>query len=65
MQQLTRDPIRPSWLEYLRGTPESPTQALVPLALVSVALFSTLTLLGLEQEAFVFFSSYLLPIVLE
>ncbi len=65
MQQLTRDPIRSSWLEYLRGTPESPTQALVPLALVSVALFSTLTLLGLEQEAFVFFSSYLLPLVLE
>ncbi|SRR6266498_1665596 len=65
IQQLTRYPIRSSWLEYLRGTPESPTQALVPLALVSMALFSTLTLLGLEQEAFVFFSSYLLPIVLE
>jgi anti-sigma factor RsiW len=65
IQQLRRYPLRSSWLEYLRGTPESPAQAFVPLALVSVALFSTLTHLGLEEEAFVFFSSYLLPIVLE
>jgi hypothetical protein len=52
-------------LEYLRGTLQNPGQALVPVTLVSMALFSTLTSLGLEEEAFVFFSSYLLPIVLE
>jgi anti-sigma factor RsiW len=65
LQQLARHPMRSSWLDYLRAMPESPAQALVPLALVSVALFSTLTHLGLEEEAFVFFSSYLLPIILE
>jgi anti-sigma factor RsiW len=65
LQQLAPHPMRSSWLGYLRAMPESPAQALVPLALVSVALFSTLTHLGLEEEAFAFFSSYLLPIILE
>jgi hypothetical protein len=30
-----------------------------------MALFGTVTFLGLEDEAFVFFASYLLPIVLQ
>jgi len=46
-------------------SPESPVQALVPVALVGMALFGTVTFLGLEDEAFVFFTSYLLPIVLQ
>jgi hypothetical protein len=37
----------------------------VPVALVGMALFGTVTFLGLEDEAFVFFTSYFLPIVLQ
>jgi anti-sigma factor RsiW len=60
-----REPVRSSWLDYLRCSPEAPAQALVPVALVGMALFGTVTFLGLEDEAFVFFTSYLLPIVLQ
>jgi hypothetical protein len=65
LQHRPREPVRSSWLDYLRCSPEAPAQALVPVALVGMALFGTVTFLGLEDEAFVFFTSYLLPIVLQ
>jgi anti-sigma factor RsiW len=65
IHQLPQYPTWPLWLAYLRGTLENPPQAFVLVTLVSLALFSTLTSFGLEEEAFVFFSSFLLPIVLE
>ena len=64
MQQRTPEPVRSGWLDFLTRVPNNPAQALVPLALVGMALFGTVTFLGLEDEAFVFFASYLLPIVL-
>jgi len=65
IQQLPPYPLRPPLLAYLRGMLENPSKALGFVTLVSLALFSTLTSLGLEEEAFVLFASYLLPIVLE
>jgi anti-sigma factor RsiW len=62
---LPRQPMRSAWLEYLRGSPENPVQALVPVGLLSMALFSAVMFLGLEDEAFAFFTSYFLSIVLE
>jgi Putative zinc-finger len=65
IQQRPRDPIRSSWLDYLTCSSDNPAQALVSVALVGMALFGTVTFLGLEDEAFIFFTSYLLPIVLQ
>jgi anti-sigma factor RsiW len=65
IQRRPRPPVRSGWLDYLTWSPENPAQALVPVALVGMALFGTVTFLGLEDEAFVFFTSYLLPIVLQ
>jgi anti-sigma factor RsiW len=64
MQQRPRDPVRSGWLDFLTRVPDNPAQALVPVALGGMALFGTIAFLGLEDEAFVFFASYLLPIVL-
>jgi len=65
IQQQPRDPVRSSWFDYLTYSSENPAQALVSVALVGMALFGTVTFLGLEDEAFIFFTSYLLPIVLQ
>jgi anti-sigma factor RsiW len=65
IQQRPRYPVRSAMLDYLRDSAGNPAQAILPLTLVGMALFSTLTFLGLEGEAVVFFTSYLLPIVLE
>jgi anti-sigma factor RsiW len=65
LQQRPREPVRSGWLDFLRCSAETPAQALVPVALVGMALFGTVTFLGLEDEAFVLFTSYLLPIVLQ
>jgi anti-sigma factor RsiW len=65
LQQRPRPPVRSGWLDYLTWSSENPAQALVPVALVGMALFGTVTFLGLEDEAFVFFTSYFLPIVLQ
>ena len=64
IQQWPPEPVRPGWFDYLRGSSEYPAQALVSVALVGMALFGTVTFLSLEDEAFIFFTSYLLPIVL-
>ena len=64
IQQRPPEPVRPGWFDYLTGSSEYPAQALVSVALVGMALFGTVTFLGLEDEAFIFFTSYLLPIVL-
>jgi anti-sigma factor RsiW len=65
IQQRQRDPIRSGWLDYLTCSLDNPAQALVSVALVGMALFGTVTFLGLEDEAFIFFTSYLLPVVLQ
>jgi anti-sigma factor RsiW len=65
IRQRPRDPIRSGWLDYLTCSSDNPAQALVSVALVGMALFGTVTFLGLEDEAFIFFTSYLLPIVLQ
>ncbi len=65
VQHLPRYPSRSSWLEYLRGSPENPAQALVPVTLLSMALLGTVTFLGLEDEALALFTSYLLPMALQ
>ena len=64
MRQEPRHPIRSALVDYLRGSAGNPAQALLPVTLVGMALFSALTFLGLEGEAVIFFTSYLLPIVL-
>jgi anti-sigma factor RsiW len=64
IQQRPPEPVRPGWFDYLTGSSEYPAQALVSVALVGMALFGTVTFLGLEDEAFIFFTSYLLPIML-
>jgi anti-sigma factor RsiW len=64
MQQRPRHPIRSALVDYLRGSAGNPAQALLPVTLVGMAVFSTVTFLGLEGEAVLFFTSYLLPIVL-
>ena len=65
IQQRPRAPVRSGWLDYLMGSSDNPAHALVSVALVGMALFGTVTFLGLEDEAFIFFTSYLLPIVLQ
>jgi hypothetical protein len=65
IQQRPRYPLRSALLDYLRSSAGNPAQALLPVTVVSMALFNTVTFLGLEAEAVVFFTSYLLPYVLE
>ena len=65
IQQRPPEPVRSGWFEYLSGSSENPAHALVSVALVGMALFGTLTFLGLEDAAFIFLTSYLLPIVLQ
>jgi hypothetical protein len=65
IQQRPRDPVRSGWLDYLSCSSENPTQAFASVALVGMALFGTVTFLGLEDAAFIFLTSYLLPIVLQ
>ena len=65
IQQRPREPVRPGWGDYLTGSSEYPAQALISVALVGMALFGTVTFLGLEDEAFTFLTSYLLPMVLQ
>ena len=65
IQQQPPEPIRSGWFDYLTGSSEHPAQALVSVALVGMALFGTVTFLGLEDAAFSFLTSYLLPIVLQ
>ena len=65
IQQRPRPPVRSGWLGYLTCSLDNPAQALVSVALVGMALFGTVTFLGLEDEAYIFFTSYLLPIVLQ
>ncbi len=64
IQRLPRQ-TRYSPLDRFREVLEHPSQALIPVALVCVAIVNTLVILGLEEEAFAIFSSYLLPIVLD
>jgi anti-sigma factor RsiW len=64
IQQRPPEPVRRGWFDYLTGSSEYPAQALLSVALVGMALFGTVTFLGLEDEAFIFFTSYFLPIVL-
>jgi anti-sigma factor RsiW len=64
VQQRSPEPIGPGWFDYIRGSSENPAHALVSVALVGMALFGTVTFLGLEDEAFTFFTSYLLPLML-
>jgi anti-sigma factor RsiW len=64
IQQQRPEPVRPGWFDYLTGSAQYPAHALVSVALVGMALFGTVTFLGLEDEAFIFFTSYVLPIVL-
>jgi anti-sigma factor RsiW len=65
IRQRPPEPVKPAWFDYLRGSSENPAHALVSVALVGVALFGTVTFLGLEDEAFSFFTSYLLPLMLQ
>ena len=65
MQQRPPEPVRSSWFTYLTGLSENPAHALVSVSLVGMALFGTVTFLGLEEAAFSFVTSYLLPILLQ
>ena len=65
IQQRPREPVRSGWRDYLTGASEYPAQALISVALVGMALFGTVTFLGLEDETFTFLTSYLLPMVLQ
>jgi len=65
LNQRPRYPLRSILLGYLRDSAANPAQALLPLTFIGIALFTTLTFLGLQGEAMLFFTSYLLPIVLE
>jgi anti-sigma factor RsiW len=65
IRQRPPEPVRPAWFDYLGGSSENPAHALVSVALVGVALFGTVTFLGLEDEALSFFTSYLLPLMLQ
>jgi hypothetical protein len=64
IQRLTQPPRYPLRTRFA-GLLESPTTALVPVTLFCVALVNALTVLGLEEEAFALFSTYVLPIVLD
>ena len=65
IQQRPPEPVRSSWSNYLTGLSENPAHALVSVTLVGMALFGTVTFLGLEEAAFIFVTSYLLPMVLQ
>ncbi len=65
IQQRPPQPVRSGWFDYLTGSAEHPAHALVSIALVGMALFCTVTFLGLEDAAFSFLASYLLPLVLQ
>jgi anti-sigma factor RsiW len=52
------------WFDYLTGFATNPAHALVSVALVGMALFGTVIYLGLEDEALIFFISYVLPMML-
>jgi hypothetical protein len=65
MQQQTPEPVRSGRFGYLTGLSENPAPALVSVALVAMALFSTVTFFGLEDAAFLLVTSYLLPMVLQ
>jgi anti-sigma factor RsiW len=47
------------------GFADSLPRALLPITLVGAALINTLAILGLEEEALIFCSSYILPLVLD
>src|SRR5215510_7679117 len=49
IQQQSNAAGRSAWLDYLTWSSANPAQALVPVALVSMALFATVTFLGLED----------------
>jgi anti-sigma factor RsiW len=65
IQQRPPEPIRSGWFDYLTSAAEHPAHALVSVALVGMALFGTVTYLGLEDAALIFLTSYLLPIMLQ
>jgi anti-sigma factor RsiW len=65
IQQRPPEPVRSGWFNYLTGLSENPAPALVSVALVGMALFGTVTFLGLEDAAFILVTSYLLPMVLQ
>jgi anti-sigma factor RsiW len=54
----------PGWFDYLAGSATNPAHAMVSVALVAMALFGTVTYLGLEDEVVIFFISYVLPMML-
>lgn len=63
IQGLPRPPRFPLFQRF-RGLLESPSQVLVPATLFFVALLNSLAVLDLEEEALVFFASYLFPFIL-
>jgi hypothetical protein len=65
IRQQAQAPIRTAWRDCLTWSSARPAQALIPVSLIGMALFATVTFLGLEGEAFTFFNSYLLPFVLQ
>lgn len=65
IQQRSPEPVGSGWFDYLTGASEHPAHALVSVAVVGMALFGTVTFLGLEDAAFIFLTSYLLPIILQ
>ena len=65
IQRRPPEPARSSWFNRLTGVSENPAHALVSVTLVGMALFGTVTFLGLEEAAFIFVTSYLLPVVLQ
>jgi anti-sigma factor RsiW len=65
IQQRTPEPVRSGWLDSLTASTDTPAHALVSVALVGMAVFGTVTFLGLEDAAFNLLASYLLPIVLQ
>lgn len=63
VQDLPRPTGIPLWEPFL-GVIEHPVLTLVPVAFALGALVSTLAALELEEEAWAFFLSYLLPLLL-
>ncbi len=63
VQDLPRPTGTPLWERFL-GVIEHPVLTLVPVAFALGALVSTLAALELEEEAWTFFLSYLLPLLL-
>jgi anti-sigma factor RsiW len=65
IQPRPTEPVRSGWFDSLTGLCENPAHVLVSVTLVGMALFGTVTFLGLEDAAFILLTSYLLPIVLQ